>query len=1290
MDKSKTYKLSGRLRSLWYSLWYVVVTALVVAAIGLSLARNLLPMAENYKPNIEAWASQVLGQELQINSLSADWQGLEPQLVLEGVNLQSEQQTLIHFGKVRIGLDLVASIRQWLPVPGSLVVEQAKLSVVRDNQGKISVVGVSGGKGGAAREQDILATWLFSQDLLQIKNSQLVWHDQLNHRQPWQFSDINLHLEKRLLHHNIIGSVKLPSILGDRLRVFVELKGNPLIDENWSARVFSEGSDLELAHWLPQNKQANIELARSRLSLQSWSEWQNGRLLESRGELLATELHLRRPGKPQLVSFENIAAQFLVKQQEESWQFALEQLIFFGEKESSTPASLQGRLRLQPFALDLTVDVVPVEQLLALHHLTRRDQQLASDFIENARPQADIRDLIFHLETGQRTRFQVSARFNGVVTRPWHQLPGVEELNGRVTASNEKIKLWLNSQQLQLRQAQFFEKGLSFTNIQATLELSRNDQGWQVDGRDIRLLNPFMRGNGYFAIKTTEASPIIDLGFNFATSDTQKLADYLPKKVIPQATYDWIQQSIGRGQLENGRIVMYGALRDFPYRKGNGRFDIQFDLRRFALEHTPGWPVIRDIHGHFHYDGRGLRFNASKGRALAAPLSNVSVLIEDFRQRPLMLEIQGQAAGKTQTLLDYAHASPLQDLFARHLEPFRFNGNSELQLGLQIPLGKEHGNALKVNGLVRFDNNDISAEDYKLFFSELSGDLQFNERFVSSPALNGFLGGIPLSVTVDTQQAEQGKELRFNHSGDLDSNQARFLFANFLDSGHWADYLSGKARFDIDVLIPFGNSNGERKTRLRVASKLDGLAIHLPVPLAKDAGRETKLDVSADLNGLKRQIQISYDQHHALLELSDDKPGVERGGIAFNGRANLPDEHGFRYQGRLAHVDWREWSRLLIPDEGQTPLFAGGPGIASHFFDMDVGQLDIYGLHFSNQHISLSNAAQGWTLHSHGEQLRGTIFIPTAWHTLPVSGDLKRLHLELKETGKGDGRALDPRKFPQMRLTAEDVRFGNMNLGKIEIHSSRTSAGLHLDRFNAQTKETTTKAVGNWEVRDGEQQSEFQIKVTSRNLGRTFREWDYADTIRGGRAKLDINGVWAGQPADFSLNRLDGKVVLKVKDGRLLNVSPGAARMFGLLSLQALPRRLTLDFKDVFAKGTSFDIIEGDFNIRHGHAYTNNLVLDGPPARIEMAGRIGLADQDYDQVVTIIPRIGDSIPVLGALTIDPTIGATLWVFQKLFQQQIDDISRVQYTVTGKWDDPVVEKVEPNPVESQEKVIPEIE
>ncbi|HPE71945.1 MAG TPA: AsmA-like C-terminal region-containing protein, partial [Candidatus Competibacter sp.] len=193
--------------------------------------------------------------------------------------------------------------------------------------------------------------------------------------------------------------------------------------------------------------------------------------------------------------------------------------------------------------------------------------------------------------------------------------------------------------------------------------------------------------------------------------------------------------------------------------------------------------------------------------------------------------------------------------------------------------------------------------------------------------------------------------------------------------------------------------------------------------------------------------------------------------------------------------------------------------------------------------------------------------------------------------------------------------------------------------------------------------------------------------ITGGETEAELRAEWAGELPAFTLERMDGNLKFHIGSGQLLNIDPGLGRVVGLFSLQNIMRRLSLDFSDLFQPGTSFDQITGEFVFKHGQAFTDDLTVEAPAARIDIRGRTGLRDRDYDQRITVTPRLGGALPVAGALAGGPAIGAAVLVAERLLQKGIEQATRYRYTLTGSWDDPVLEPLrEPPPATSPKKLV----
>ena len=119
--------------------------------------------------------------------------------------------------------------------------------------------------------------------------------------------------------------------------------------------------------------------------------------------------------------------------------------------------------------------------------------------------------------------------------------------------------------------------------------------------------------------------------------------------------------------------------------------------------------------------------------------------------------------------------------------------------------------------------------------------------------------------------------------------------------------------------------------------------------------------------------------------------------------------------------------------------------------------------------------------------------------------------------------------------------------------------------------------------------------------------------------EVSVDVSWAGPPRQDFMGALNGSVSARIGAGQLEDIEPGAGRVFGLMSIVALPRRLSLDFRDVFESGFGFDEVSGDFRIVNGDAYTCNLSMTGPAADVGIIGRAGLVSRDYLQAASLAP-----------------------------------------------------------------------
>jgi uncharacterized protein YhdP len=329
----------------------------------------------------------------------------------------------------------------------------------------------------------------------------------------------------------------------------------------------------------------------------------------------------------------------------------------------------------------------------------------------------------------------------------------------------------------------------------------------------------------------------------------------------------------------------------------------------------------------------------------------------------------------------------------------------------------------------------------------------------------------------------------------------------------------------------------------------------------------------------------------------------------------------------------------------------------------------------------MRTSAGTWQVDVAGPNAEGSLSIPGSFSgAQPLVAKLDRLVIQSKETDSqqqqgNESEDPDPRSWPNLQGQAQDFRYGDHAFGTVSLQTTRVPQGIRIDSLTILTDAARGEAHGEWLVTPDGQHSKLNVSIVSTDVAATLKALNYTPFIEAKRGEITADLSWNGGFSGDLLTRAAGNVTVAAENGQIVSVQPGAGRVLGLFSVAALPRRLALDFSDLTDKGLSFDSIHGDFELRDGNAFTNNLLLRGPAAEVGMAGRTGLGSRDYDQTAVVTGNLGASLPVAGALAGGPAVGAALLLFSQVFKEPLKGITRGYYRITGPWDNPVVERVD---------------
>ncbi|MGH8369544.1 MAG: YhdP family protein, partial [Gammaproteobacteria bacterium] len=568
---------------------------------------------------------------------------------------------------------------------------------------------------------------------------------------------------------------------------------------------------------------------------------------------------------------------------------------------------------------------------------------------------------------------------------------------------------------------------------------------------------------------------------------------------------------------------------------------------------------------------------------------------------------------------------------------------------------------------------------------QVQGDIHFTGTGISADAVQGVMLGAPVVIDAHPGSGADADTTLVEARGSAES--AALIAAFELPV---KDALAGRTDWVIHGRIPNDPAAGTAGLSLEMSSDLQGLAVNLPPPFTKPVASAAPLDLAFAIHdGGRMQLGFRYAGYGAAklqFVSQDDHWQFDRGAISVgDAPAVLPDVTGLSITGRLDTFDTEAWRPYIGSGSSQSDTDVPQPPAFLQHADMQIGHFSGFGQTLDGLHLSLDREADDWRIVLASAAIGGQISLPFAVDVKhPIVADMDHVIMEHR-TAAASGAipaaqpAYDPRRIPALRFSSKLLQFSDVSLSQVHALLIPRPDGIDLADLVVDGQAFKAGASGSWTVQpDGKQRSHLTANITSSDIQETLKAFGYAPGITGDKAELQADIDWGGGPFDTILPTLAGKLHVKLANGQLLEVKPGAGRVFGLLSLNALPRHLLLNFSDVFGTGFAYDSIEGNFTLQDGDAYTRDLTVSGPAAKIHVIGRIGLAKQDFDEALVVDTSVGSSLPIIGALAGGVGVGAVVWLLTEIFKKPLTAVGEVRYHLTGPWDNPKLEKVAGSP------------
>ncbi|HSN40802.1 MAG TPA: YhdP family protein, partial [Burkholderiales bacterium] len=1217
-----------------------------------------------YREDIAQAVSRAAGQRITIGKISGNWDGMRPELKLENVTvLDAAGQPALELSRVDSTLSW-RSLAAFEPRFHSLALYRPVLNLRRDPSGTIWVAGIAVSH--KPDESGGIADWLLRQREIVVRDATLSWLDEMRQAPQLELKQVSLQVVNRGDRHRFGLRALPPQRLAGLLDIRGDLKGKTVrAPSDWDGRFFVQLDYADIAAWRTWVP-FPVEILQGAGAIRSWVGFSRSQITEFTADVRLADVRTRLAADLPELDLTRLSGRI-------GWKVSAA-----GEEFSTAGLSLatQGGVALQPvdFLLrlaeakgrvpahgELRANTLELQPLAALADRLPLAAEFRKRLVDLA-PRGSVHDIAAHWsgEWQQPGQYSVRGRFNELAMNHLGKIPGFSGISGNIDGNEKTGSLYLNTNGATIDMPLVFRETLQLDALTAQIAWSRSGGDTQLKMNSVSFANPHLAGSLFGSYRTSPGSMgSIDLTGNLTRADARYVSLYMPL-VVGKSVRDWIDRAFPAGRSSDVSLRVKGNLDDFPFaERKDSVFQVTAKITGGVLNYADNWPKIENITGELSFRGKRMDVFAEQGTILGTRLGKVHAEIPDLVQTDEIVRVTGEAAGPTSEFLSFIDKSPVNDMIDQFTEGLRAQGSGRLALRLEIPL-RETAKS-KVAGSYQLTNNTITGSDGLPPLEQVSGRLDFTESSVRIQNAAGiFLGG-PVTVSAATRP---DSTVRIDLQGHASADNLRRAGG----APSWMQSLHGSADWRGTLTLR------KKLADLMIESNLQGVASDLPAPFAKGTGEIVPLRLERKFTGPQQdRIVISYGGILSANLERNSEGGlsiIRRGNIRFGSVAAAPERDGVSVGGALKRLNIDRW--MALAGQGEDTV-----KIEYSDIDLKIGTLEAYNRDFHD--VALRGTAQSgvWRSTIAARELEGS----TTWQPQgrgKLTARLGKLVIPpavREDTGPAQQAPDGKHELPSLDIAADRFQIRGKELGKLELSAVSGERDWRIEKLRITNPDSTFTADGTWQSRLDQPRTQINLQLETDDIGKLLTRLGYPEGVRGGSAKLHGALAWPGGPQDIGYPALSGNLVLEASQGQFVKLEPGIGKLLGILSLQALPRRITLDFRDIFSEGFAFDQVFGAVKLSGGLAKTESFLIQGPSARVLMSGSVDLVRETQALRIRVTPGLSDGVSIAGALLGGPVAGVAAFLAQKVLKDPLDQIASYEYDVTGTWVNPQVSKIE---------------
>lgn len=1231
---------------------------LVCMALVLGVASQVLPLAERHPDRIATWLSARAGRPVAFDHVETQWTRRGPLLRLDGLRL-GEGADAVRVGEAEVLVSMYAGL-----LPGrsftELRLRGLSLTLQRATDGKWSVLGLPGQKSGGDPLKNLegLGELQVIGGKLSVQAPSLGWNVSLPR------IDLRLRVD------------------GDRVRAgtraWARADGIPVqaafdfYRGSGDGRAYVDTQVADIAAWAPLLRYAGVVAESGKGRVQGWAELRKHRVVLVTSEMKLQQMELRGAplagnGTLPRAHFDRVEGLTRWRLSANGWRFDAPRLLVGSEQ---APQKLDGLVIAGGREYALLADQVDAAPLLALVGLSDRVDPGLRQWLSQARPGARLAQVSL---AGSRTGgLRAGGRLEGVSFLAIGHSPGISGLAGEFSGDDQGFALKLDP-----ASAFRFDWPSGFgvvhdVTLDGSLAGWREGKGWRVGTSGLRVrgkdFGADARGGLWFQGDGTR--PWIDIAADIAEAPVPAAKGFWIHDKMSKATVDWLNHALVGGKVRDGRALVSGDLDDWPFVHNNGRFEATARIDGGQFKFQPDWPAMDHVNADIAFIGNGFSIEG-QGALAGVRVEAFKAGIADFGKAELSIGARG--GSDAAQMLAMLRQSPLQKKYGDTLANLVASGPARATYDMLLPLHANDATARKTRGTVELLGAKLADKRWNLAFDGVRGKADFDGDGFAAEKLAVVQKGQPgvLSLRAGSGVRDRQKAFEAELAASLTATE---LLDRAPEMAWLKPYIEGRSQWTVGVTLPKGAAT-DAPSQLKLHSDLVGTRLMLPAPLDKPASRPLSTTVQTAMPMGSGNIDVAFGKLLALRARGDEKQTGVRVVLGSNVVNEAPPASGLVATGRTADLDAIEWITLAKSGSG------GGNKLPLRRIDVTADRLLLLGSAFPDTRLQLAPAGAALAVKMDGQALSGALLVPDA-DGAAIAGKLARLYWRDASPGSTGATAaneapvdtFNPASIPPLKLDVDDLRFGDASLGSAQLRTQRVATGMRVQQLALRSPGQKIDVQGDWLGRGVAARTQLSADIDSQDLGGLLDDLGIKGRVGGGKGKVKFEAGWSGSPDAFALSKMEGNLHIAARDGQLLEVEPGAGRVLGLLSLTQLPRRMMLDFRDFFSKGFAFNHIDGNVRFGAGVARSEDMVIDGPAAQIKIRGNTDLRAQRFDQTIEVLPKSGNVLAVVGAVTAGPLGAAIGAAANAVLKKPLGELGAKTYRVTGPWKDPKVEVI----------------